>query len=808
MRRLQLTTVLLCILGMHLPQPCGAASKLIRLGQYQRGSTVQIFAYFDQVPDTSQNLSDKRLDITLRDTAVSDQLTPLPNGTAIVKNLVLPSGENTLLSFFLRYPPQDVKLSETEANTLVIELIAGNRFTSAYQEVAAQLGPATLVERPSSGPADPLALSRYADDWRTFFSDYQTAAVIDAPVMTYIPPFPLIEIILPEDEEAIPVIGRDIVPLVLNNNWFEALNAIQQSLKQQTDPEALKQLAFTHAELLFRLGNHQAAGTQLDQLMKTYQREPLGMLAHYLNALLLARSGDSINAAVELEALLGRLEGPSTLLSAARVLLAETNLVTGNYQEMERNLNKASEDAPAQISNRILLRRADLLFARGNIIQSYQDYEQFISAMGPDALHDTPYSLNGYCQALYSGKQFEQSASCYEHLATILTDNDNIGKALYLKALSDLQAGENPNTIVDQLQRIETTFPDTEASLRSILKRGDICYLQDRQCAAEAMNTYKTVAGQSRYRRLAEEAQFKLALLKQLEGDTGGSIAQLMTLLKNDQSGPLRTNAEALLIQLLPEEITRLLEQGAYLEAIALAQQNRRLFENNWLDLSLLAELGLAYENLGLYREAQSIFSYLLNTAGADTQENHYLPLIRIAHAAGDQATVENVSSQYFYNYPDGIFHDSILYFRLDSLYASGYIDQAENQLPDQPPDDRFRFLAASIYFQQRNYQAALDNLQPFREKPRALPDEQIFILAECLFQLDSTFEAETLFSLTSDLTEFKVNSQYRLAQIALEKGQTAMAQEYLEKIAESDDNRGWQKFARQKIALQQILEN
>ena len=809
MGRLPVIAALLCVFGISLPQTCTAASKLIRLGQYQSGSIVQIFAYFDQIPEFREYLSDKRLDITLNDTEVYDQFAPLPNGETIVKTLVAPSGENTLLSFFMRYPPQDVKLSETEANTLVIEFIAGNRFTTAYRDVASQLGPATLVQPASSGPINPLVLSKYADGWRTFLSDYQSVVEINAPVMAYIPPFPVIEIILPGNEKVKTAIDKEVVQLVLNNNWFEALNAIQLSLKQQKDPETLKYLAFTHAELLFRLGNYQAAGTQLAHLMQAYQNEPLGMLAHYLSALLLAQSGEHFNAEAELEALLARLDYPNALILPVLVLLAEMNLATANYEELAENLNRVGDDVSARLSDRILLRRADLLFATGKSIQSYERYEEFISKAGPDALNDTPNSLNAYCQTLYSGRQFVQSADCYQRLAELLNEKENIGKALYLRVISDLQAGENPRAIVDELQKIETAFPDTEAALRSILKRSDLCYLQDRQCATEAMNAYSMVAGQSRYRHLSEEALFKQALLKQFEGDTSGSVARLMTLLKDDQSGPLRKNGEALLIQLLPAELTRLLNQGALLEAIELAQQNRTLFENNWVDLSLLAELGLAYENLGLYREAQRIFVYLLNTAGADSQENHYLPLIRVAHAAGDHATVENVSSQYFYNYPEGRFHDSILFFRLDSLYGNGYIDQAENLLPEPlPPEDRFRFLAAAIYFQQQNYQAAVDNLQPFRENPRTLPDNQIFILAESLFQLGRTYEAETLFIMIRDVKQFSNSSHYRLAQIAQERDMPLAVQEQLEEIAASDDDVGWQKFARQKIALHQMLNN
>ena len=66
-----------------------------------------------------------------------------------------------------------------------------------------------------------------------------------------------------------------------------------------------------------------------------------------------------------------------------------------------------------------------------------------------------------------------------------------------------------------------------------------------------------------------------------------------MRFLREFQTAELRPTAQALLIDILPGEINKLIQAGKYPEALVLAKENKEVFQKNWLDIKILERPGL-----------------------------------------------------------------------------------------------------------------------------------------------------------------------------------------------------------------------
>ena len=166
--RLLILTLLLVI----TPISEGTGAQLSRLSRTQTISSIQIHTYFDELPVYRQRLTDRRLDLTLFNTvAVKGLRLPEPND-AITKTLVVQEQDKTLLSIFFRYVPQNLSISTDRQDTLIVDLIPGNRFTANYRELHSNLGLVSQVSTNIETIANPLTFSPYADDWMSFIEQF------------------------------------------------------------------------------------------------------------------------------------------------------------------------------------------------------------------------------------------------------------------------------------------------------------------------------------------------------------------------------------------------------------------------------------------------------------------------------------------------------------------------------------------------------------------------------------------------------------------------------------------------------------
>jgi tetratricopeptide (TPR) repeat protein len=778
----------------------GSGAQLNRISTSESAISTQIFAYFDELPLYQERISARRLDLTLFDTRAAELLpTPQPNAV-IIKTLVVQERDDARLSMFFRYAPQELSITGTPDGTLIIDLIPGNRFTGAYRELGSSLGLLTQVKPGQQTLISPLTFSPYKDDWRSFFEEFDDLPILTPVPAPSLPPFPLAALVSSGEARKVPFIeeldGKDM---------FDSLQQVQKRLKSISTEEERKYYAITHAEILFRLGSVEAALSQYKLLADTYGNDEAGNLSAYGAALLEIGTRRFHLARVRLENLLERLPVRHPLTPHVRLAVAETLLATRQYNEMRRLFDR--EDFPASLSGAIEVRQADLAQATGRFNEAFTIYEKFY---GTTEMAARPHSINGYCSILFSRRDYGKSKRCYLDLAAMLSDRNEAGSAHYLAALAELKAGDGSASPEILFGAITERYPGTEAALLAEMKQADICSLAPVECTENPSQWYHRIADRASSRTLAESASFKEALSYFLAGQKSTSIDLLQRMLRTYQSGELLDQARALLIQLLPSEIERLLDSGLEIEAIALAQQNRSFFEKGWLADALLFQIGLAFENLGMHPEALRLFLYLKNRTASRDEESLLFATIRSAHALGTHPLVEDLSSEYRYRYPQGAHALDVLFYRLDCTYAVGRIDEALLMLPDPPPQRLdFLVLEAALNFQKQRYRRTADLLLPvYQTQQKDLTDDQLYMLAESLFELGNLSTCRELFELLAETAKYKRAAGHRLMQLAgsQDREQSKQWDEFI--LADEAQSDPWQRFAAQDSRYRQLLSN
>ena len=797
--------ILVCIFIL-LPDFAFSASYLAKMSKSEDKDSLQLFMSFDQVPRHDSSVNGKRLNIVLRGTAVDEKTKFFKENDKIIKILTKAHKNDTIISLFFRYTPQKVSIVPSKNNTLVADILLGNRFSKTYQDFSSQLQGVTLLNRQTKDFANPLVASPYAYDWNSFFAHYESPVSITTSVKITIPSFPVIQYLPPGKGENINSIPDEGLAFAKEGSWSKVSSIVQQEIKAVTNIEIQKLLALTYGEALLHAGNFEGSYKQLYLLKDKYPKEQIGLFASYLLGILMAVHGDPYGADFELKTLKDNIRHNNPLVPYLQLSIIETSLATNQLDQMKMALARDDLGYPKDIEYKRELRQADYFFATDQSVKAYVSY-QLVSEN--NTIEDQPFSLNGYCTTLYNQHSFQESAKCYEKLAPLVEKRSELGKTYFRAAMSKLKYTNDIAELTNEFSRIEDAFPGTEAGFRAALKKTDIQYLTRSEWADTATKYYHALATKSDYRPVSEEAYFKEALLYHLSGDNEKSINLIMTLLRNFRSGAFRPNAEALLIQLLPGELKRLIDEKDYIAALTLAKQNRQFFENNWIDIKLLSDLAFSYRQLGIFNDALQLYHYLVQIAGIEEKEHYFLPLAEIAFEKGDYDLVEDYTTQYIYYYPEGNFIHEVNYLRIKSYFASDRIVEAIQLLPDPLPDSsKFKYLAADLHFSINDYETVSTLLYPLQKVEKSFPDYQTFILAESLFHLNNIDQAEPLFEKCRKKEIYADQSIYRLAQISRMKGNETKALELFSEISNQKEDSLWKKYAQKELRLNDLSKS
>lgn len=773
------------------------AVELKKISRVDSKDNIQLYFTFDSTPKFSALQSQRRIDLFFVGSKPQPELTMIESDNNIVKVLSRQTEEEMVLSLFFRYRPQKYTFEQSVDGSLVFEVLLGNQYSKSYQNLADKLKGLVLVDRPVADTSNPFLITPYTKNWMSIFSEYESPVEITVPVGFNVSPFPIIALLPPHKEKNLTVLSPALLELADQGLWDRLGLQILELLQQSRDLNEQKLLALTYGETLSRGGDFTGAYKQLYLIKKEFKDEILATFAAFLLGQLRCINEDPFIAMQEYLLLDSSIDNKNPLAPYFLLSKIDAALATSDYKKMNSLLLTRDIALPPEVAEIIAIRHADYWYAIQKPVQAIAAYR--LQAKNP-AMKKMPYSLSGFSDTLYNQKKYKPSARYYHNLASLVTDKPQLGLVTYRKNMAILKY-QKTSTLLDDFSQIESSFPGTEASYRAAIKKNDLLYLEDNSWANNAITNYRSISDKVTIRALREEALFKEALILSQLGENDKAIKLVQQILRDFKTGNLKTISQALLIDILPVEIKRLVDKKDFVGALVLAKQNRFLFENNWLDNTFLTDIAEAYHRIGIFDEAQKLYLYLIGIGTVEQKEDYFLPMIQATFNHGNFSLVEDYSAQYFYNYPEGKYLDDILFVRLQSLVADERLDEAIRLLPNPlPPTTVFYKFTAPLYFRVDDFHKTIQSIELLTNTGQKLDPQELFIYAESLFKIEKYKKAEKAFLKISNNNNFYEQSLYRLAELERQKGNDQKALTLFKKIAELEKETQWKQFAKREL--------
>lgn len=798
------TTIFIAFLLIFLSSVNSFPAVLEEIKKVEQFSTVQVHLSFDKTPDFSVDQTGRRIDILLDKTTPKETLVLPVEDQNIIRYATAKSKGLLTLSLFLRYLPEEYEITKIAGNKLVVNLVPGSEYTKSFKDFTRQLDGVSQSQANSTTYGTPLTHSPYRDNWKLFFSRYESDLNIEIPVRYSWPPFPLIQFLPPGYTKNIEILPKNLIESAEKGLWSDLNIALPKLITDnQGNTEKQKLLALTYGELLGRSGNFAGSYKQLYVLKGKYPTEMMSVFAEYLLLLIQAEHADVYLANYELKKIESKIPPKNSLLLWTLITEMETALTTGQLEQMNTLLLKDDVAFPPDAEKIKQVRQADYWNALHQPIKASAAYSLIEDKT---LLLKYPASLNACCDNLYLQQKYQEASDCYLQLKPIVKENNALSLVIFRQLLSEYHAKKQDDS-EKKFTNIIESFPEGEGGVRGLLKSYDLEILNtdDPQRMIGYATSYLEIGETSMVRAISEEAYFKSALASYLANDTESAINTLMKLHREFQAGQLRETTEALMLHILPLEIGRLFENKQYKELIILAQKNIGFFFKGWLDTAALTNVGFAYYRLGLYNEAHDIFLYLITKANAPTKKDLFIPLIQATYFSGRYSRVDDYATLYRYNYPADETNKDILIYQSKALFSLGKYQKALDLIPSPIPDDPdIQALAISIYFYNGEYKEALELFKKHSPKTftPSRDTELRFMEAESLYQTGEYELANVLFQKLDKTSRYWPQSLYRQAEYFKKQNKRKEAIFLLEDIVKSFESSVWAKLATQDLAF------
>ena len=781
-----------------------ASSLLKEIARTDDRESTQIYLSFDSLPYFTVAVREKRIDITLEKTRPTSSLKYFDTDARIVKVLPIIDDNRMVISMFFRHRPEKYQTEQLAGEKLLIDIQAGNAPLPAISLVNRQLSDIKAPAEPQPEGSNPLHSSRYAADWNRFFTDYESKLSYSPPLRYTLPPFPIIDLLPSAGTTSPDALPQEIKELGRLNAWKEMQPMLLGLLKAERDPERQKLLALSLGDALLHGNSIEDAAKQLEHMIKTFPDDPVGIYAKFLLLLLHAGTRQDFSVDPGLQEVREAL-GPASPLEPYFVLLEiESAISAGWYDKARKLLERQDVAYPESLQNIVEMRRADVFAGLGLPLKAYAAFKLL---KNPAIVATCPHSLKAQCETLYFHRKYKEAGECYTALIPMVEEKESAGMISFRKAMAERHLDPQRSQL-DQLSLIEEAFPHTEAAFRAAMKKTDLRYLADKTWGEDAIPAYRGLAERTETRHLVAEARFKEALVNHLMGRNDEALQLLMQFLREFRSGELRPTAQALLIQILPEEIDRLVKSDRFPEALVLAKQNKEVFQKKWIDIGILGDIAYSYGQIGLYEHAKDVYLYIMDIVSTAERERYYLPLIETVSAQGDSGLAANLAERYLNTYPAGTDRSTILRLHLEALTLEGKYSEAQALLPEPLPEDgSLGTIAATLAFHQQDYPKTLELIASLDAKKRHSSPELRFMEAESLFRTGKSDDAGAIFlTLQDDDLHFE-QVLYRLAQIAQADGKTEEALKFYRQIVEKGKNGLWQRFAAKELEYLESTE-
>lgn len=774
-------------------QPAGPV--VSSLSKQEEAERVRISVNLSGRVSPQVSLSGQRVDLVLPQATLRPGVAHLPEDATLIKTLFINRRGDLVLSFLFRSPPQRAEaVYDAGRSQVVVDVL----WSGAPQRLALmpQIG-GMMISQDGQAVGRRTRTSGYADDWRRFFRDYETALPF-----AFKPHYSLPALIpLSQRPESHPIALAQAQEAGMRGDWQEALGALRGVVSTSLSPEHAAFFFTLRAEALLRTGAHRQGRSQLQEFVETHPRHVFEGRARYLYAYALAVNGDPHGAMVQLMRA-REVQGADSSLAHFLVLLeGELHLAMGRDQKALELLDGAA--LPGAADDLRQLARAAALTGVGRFSEALAAYQDLELRYGQ--LRD-PFALERYARSLYRQKQFAEAAGAYARLAPLSDNRDAEGLAYFAQVRALLRAGDERGARF-HIDRIQENFPGSRAARRATLLQSDLAVLRgEDQGLLWAILDYGRIAEESDERALREEAAFKHALALHFKQDRRASVEALELFIRNHFSGALRLEAEVLLGDLLPGFIDELIGEGEHLQALVLLERNREILLDQRISWEFLKGLAAVFRDTELLDRAIRVYLFMLdNVREMERGEPLYLPLVRLLAERGRYEMAIQYAERYAETFVDGEDRDAVLLTQARALHATGRSELAAELLlaAERPGLRDLDLWGGRICFELGRYEEAAGCLTRLVERTDAQPEPQeLLLLAEALYRAGRYQQALSYFESLRQYPATADQAAYRSALIYLELGERARALKVLQQLVDEGSNELWRRLSREKIEL------
>lgn len=782
----------------------GAA--VLGMSSRKNGNMGRISFLFDDIPEFEIQESGQRVRLRFFQTRLGQSFQKAGPDEILVLTKVLQEAGDSIVELYLHNVPIHVDVTtQTQHSRLNVNIFWDERKLGAR--------PAILEKRmgrmqPIKGgiSAQKVIRSDYTGRWIDFFQEFEwpVGRSVSPPLHFSFPPFP--SPMIQEHEERVP---QGVLPAGRRQLWGTALKTLAQASQKTTEPTWTMFYMLLMSEC--RLRNKQP-GKALEILcqIETNSSLPGGNAwKAYLRAYAQALSGKPFLAAHIAEGGHKHLRAGHALGPWYSLLWAELALATSHFDHALQTLQSA-EGIQGRLTRLYTLRKADALYALNRKQRAFHVYREVASNLA--LLRDYPSSLANWSELLYAREDYSEAYRYFLLLSEILkNDFSEIGAlADYWSAMARWRDGYQ-----EQARQMfadnQEHFAATEAGYRSWLKLLDLEMLEaDRADLQIFLTDYQEIAASGPTREVREEAYFKQILACHVQGRDLQAVKLLGRFFQDYWAGELQAEAQALFVEIFPDVVEDLVEQGLSFQALALVTKHRDLLAQARITYDFLRGLAESYFQAGFLKQAAETYLYILDFETNRTRKRKsYAPLLRVYDQLKAYEKVQAYAETYLENYSQGPEKEDVLFVYIKALLHRQEDHKALRRLLDKnrPRTSRLDHLAGTMFFDLQRYDLAEYFLSRAAQTAQG-PEKQSIDMkrAEAFYAAEKWGQAEPLYASLLNADRFSGQAAYRLIDIYFTLEQAQQALKLYSKLTENKGESQWLKLAAETISIRNSI--
>jgi len=780
-------------------------TRLLNLGQGEAVEETVLRLAFSKRPRYRLEVSGQRIDLFLYDTAIGPAFAAAPQQGGSVASITLTEKLTGLMvTFHLSGIPRGARVEMAGGHGMDLEVHV--LWASEAGNVQAQAAP-RLVGGTGGADADNSITARlapksqYAPNWERFYREFESPLAWPWPVRYTLPDLP--------DLGGCPnVVLREIWQRSRLNAWVDVAGLLKRLDGAKFAGEERQVFMLLSGASLLRAGQYEATRKLYWQFRAEFPASPYLKRFTVMAASGLARLGDPYGAVTEVTPLLSRgNELGKRGEAAAELLYAEVQLAIGRPQKGLSALAVATGDGPG-LARSVLLRTADARSAMGQYREALPGYRRWLAQPGQDSMD--LYSLAHWAEALEKGGDLKAAEQVYSRLGEIPQAPEGQAMALFAAARAVRKLGQIP-VALERCATIRRLYSGSAGAMRAWLLALDMTMLGGDQAGiAQHYGEYAILGATAQARALREEASFKYALAVLLRGDNAQGVSLLRAFRRDFASGPLRSEAEVLLLQKLEPLVAGLLQAGQSYDAMVLIEQNRDLLSAFTLSPGFAVQVAQVFREMGMYARAADIYLYLIGHAENKTvEEAYYLPLAEVLYANGLHDDLLAAVGRYRLRFPTGKSLAALVALHGQLLIELGRLDEAAVLLKHFKNDSAALLalrnrLAVALTLRDGLGGGALAGVLTGKASEVEQPAARL-LRAERLLGAGKAEQALAQFQQLIAAGLFVDQSRYRCGQIYLARGDRQRGVNFLSELVEKGKEKYWQDLAREMLALSSI---